>query len=131
MLNYDILGYIAMAIILLAILMDDLRHFRILNSIACFMFIFYSYHHGTWPVLYLNCAIVIINIYQLNKSRIYSLILWLKTHFKQPNRQPIPFSPIEEYDNSIAVTIMISMVIAGILSGALLFIAYNISGLFL
>lgn len=64
----DYLGYIASAIILLSMLMNDMKKFRIVNTIACLSFVVYGVIKKDYPITCLNITVVIVNILYLIKS---------------------------------------------------------------
>jgi uncharacterized protein with PQ loop repeat len=70
--NYDLIGYLATALVLVSFLMKDIIKLRIINSIGCLLFTLYGILLGSWPVIITNGAILLINIYFLvfttNKS---------------------------------------------------------------
>tara|TARA_Y100000389_G_scaffold27326_1_gene23444 strand:- start:6129 stop:6338 length:210 start_codon:yes stop_codon:yes gene_type:complete len=64
----DYLGYIASGIILLSMLMKDMKKFRIVNTVACLLFVVYATIKGDYPIVFLNATVVLINILFLIKS---------------------------------------------------------------
>jgi hypothetical protein len=65
----EIWGYLSMIIVLLSMMMDNVRKLRIVNSIACAMFMVYGWFHQTYPVILMNFLVIVINLYQLKKSK--------------------------------------------------------------
>lgn len=62
----DIIGYIAMALLLISFLMKDVKKLRIVNSIGCAFFVAYGFLLVTsWPIIITNSAIISINLYYL------------------------------------------------------------------
>lgn len=62
----ELVGYLAMLLLLLSFLMKDIKHLRMLNSIACAFFVVYGFMLATsWPIIISNTAIMGINIYYL------------------------------------------------------------------
>ena len=62
----DIIGYIAMALLLISFLMKDVKKLRIVNSIGCAFFVVYGFLLVTsWPIIITNSAIISINLYYL------------------------------------------------------------------
>ena len=62
----DIVGYIAMALLLISFLMKDVKKLRIVNSIGCAFFVAYGFLLVTsWPIIITNSAIISINLYYL------------------------------------------------------------------
>ena len=66
MINY--LGYIASITILISMFMKDMKKFRIVNTIACLLFVVYASIKKNYPIVYLNGTVVIINILFLIRS---------------------------------------------------------------
>lgn len=64
----DYLGYIASATILLSMLMKDMKKFRIVNTVACLLFVIYATIRKDYPIVFLNATVVLINILFLIKS---------------------------------------------------------------
>tara|TARA_Y100000385_G_C12880814_1_gene545681 strand:- start:227 stop:457 length:231 start_codon:yes stop_codon:yes gene_type:complete len=62
----ELVGYIAMFVLLISFLMKDIRQLRMLNTIACAFFVAYGFMLATsWPIIISNAAIMGINIYYL------------------------------------------------------------------
>jgi len=62
----EFVGYLAMLVLLISFLMKNIRHLRMLNSIACAFFVAYGFMLATyWPIIISNAAIMGINIYYL------------------------------------------------------------------
>jgi len=64
----EIFGYIAMIVVLISMLMKDIRTLRIVNTIACSMFVLYGYMLDSYPIILMNALIILINIYKLYKK---------------------------------------------------------------
>ncbi|MDA0327043.1 MAG: uroporphyrinogen decarboxylase [Bacteroidetes bacterium] len=59
-------GYIATAVLLTSFTMKQLRTLRIVNSVACLLFVGYGVLlTNAWPIIISNAAIFVINIYYL------------------------------------------------------------------
>ena len=59
-------GYIATAVLLTSFAMKQLRTLRIVNSVACLLFVVYGVLlTNAWPIIISNAAIFVINIYYL------------------------------------------------------------------
>lgn len=67
--NYDLIGYLATALVLVSFLMKDIIKLRIINSIGCLLFTLYGILLGSWPVIITNGAILLINLYFLVLTR--------------------------------------------------------------
>lgn len=65
----ELWGYLSMIVVLISMLMNDVKKLRIINSIACSMFIIYGYFHGAYPVVLMNSIVIIINLYQVKKIK--------------------------------------------------------------
>ena len=62
----EFVGYLAMLVLLISFLMKNIRHLRMLNSIACAFFVAYGFMLATsWPIIISNAAIMGNNIYYL------------------------------------------------------------------
>lgn len=60
------IGYIATAVLLVSFTMKQLRTLRIVNAIACVLFVLYGILlSNAWPFIFSNAAIFCINIYNL------------------------------------------------------------------
>ncbi len=59
------IAYIASAFILFSFTLKDQKKLRIFNSIGALLFIFYSYMKADYPVVFINSAIVLINLYYI------------------------------------------------------------------
>ena len=64
----EIWGYISMIVVLTSMMMKNIKTLRIVNSIACAMFILYGLAHETYPVVIMNFLVIVINLYQLKKG---------------------------------------------------------------
>lgn len=62
----ELVGYLAMLLLLISFLMKDIRHLRMLNTVACAFFVAYGFMLATsWPIIISNGSIMGINIYYL------------------------------------------------------------------
>ena len=62
----ELVGYLAMLVLLISFLMKDIRHLRMLNTLACAFFVAYGFMLATsWPIIISNASIIGINIYYL------------------------------------------------------------------
>ncbi len=62
----DLVGYLAMAFLLISFLMKDVKKLRIINSLGCAFFVAYGFLLVTsWPIIITNSAIISINLYYL------------------------------------------------------------------
>jgi len=64
----DLLGYLAMVILLISFLMKNIKKLRIINSVGCFTFAIWGILIQEWPVVITNICILLINIYYLLKK---------------------------------------------------------------
>lgn len=65
------IGYIATLILLISFTMKNLRSLRIINSIACLLFVVYGVMlSNAWPIIISNAAIFTINFYYLFLKKI-------------------------------------------------------------
>lgn len=58
----EILGYIASLFTITSFLMRDVIKLRIVNVIACIMFIIYGFYTNTLPIVFVNLIVAIINL---------------------------------------------------------------------
>lgn len=58
-------GYLSMVVVLVSMLMKDIKTLRIVNSIACGMFVIYGFMLGSYPIVIMNVLVIAINIYKL------------------------------------------------------------------
>ncbi len=58
-------GYAAMAILMISFLMKDIKKLRIINTIACLLFVIYGYMLNSYPVIISNAFISLVNLYYL------------------------------------------------------------------
>jgi len=58
-------GYVAMITLMISFLMKDIKKLRVINTIACLLFIVYGFMLNSWPVIISNAFISIINLYYL------------------------------------------------------------------
>lgn len=65
----EIFGYLSMIVVLISVLMSDIKKLRIVNSIACAMFVFYGLVLGAYPIVIMNILVIAINIYKLGKGK--------------------------------------------------------------
>ena len=62
----EMVGYIAMALLLVSFMMKDVTKLRIVNSFGCAFFVAYGVMLVTsWPIIITNSAIISINLYYL------------------------------------------------------------------
>jgi hypothetical protein len=67
---YEWIGYMASFVVLLSFLMKDMTKLRVVNIAGCSLFIAYgiSLPSVSIPIILTNAAIVVVNIYYLNKK---------------------------------------------------------------
>ncbi len=62
----EIVGYLAMATLLVSFMMKDVTKLRIINSVGCFLFVIYGFMlHTSYPIIITNVSIILINFYYL------------------------------------------------------------------
>lgn len=64
---FEIIGYVASALVAVSLLMTSILRLRIINLVGAIIFVVYGLLIGAYPVALVNFIIVLINIYQLNK----------------------------------------------------------------
>lgn len=65
----EIFGYIGSALILLSMMMTSVEKLRWFNVSGSVISMIYGALCGTWPVVFLNAGIIIINLVQLVRLR--------------------------------------------------------------
>lgn len=63
----EILGHAASVMVVASLLMSNIKKLRIVNLIGSVLFIAYGLYIGSWPVVTMNTAAVLINSYHLIK----------------------------------------------------------------
>ena len=58
-------GYAAMTILMISFLMKDIKKLRIINTVACLLFVVYGYMLNSYPVIISNAFIGMVNLYYL------------------------------------------------------------------
>lgn len=69
MTGIEIFGYISMVVALVSMMMKDIKTLRIVNSIACAMFVVYGFILGAYPIVIMNILVIIINVHQILKKQ--------------------------------------------------------------
>ncbi|MEL0456925.1 uroporphyrinogen decarboxylase [Flavobacteriaceae bacterium SZ-1-7] len=67
----ELVGYAAMATVLISFLMKSVDKLRIVNALGCLLFVFYGFalQPLSKPIIITNLAILSINIYYLVKKQ--------------------------------------------------------------
>lgn len=65
----EIFGYLSMVVVLISMLMGDIKKLRIVNCIACAMFVIYGFVLGAYPIVIMNILVIAINLYKLSKGK--------------------------------------------------------------
>lgn len=63
----DIFGYIGSFVVLVSFLMKDIIMLRIVNTIACIMFVVYGWVMDVYPVVITNIIVIAINGFYILK----------------------------------------------------------------
>ncbi len=58
-------GYIAMFMLMISFLMKDIKKLRIINTIACLLFVVYGFMLHSYPIVISNAFISLVNLYYL------------------------------------------------------------------
>ena len=66
--NVEIIGYVASALLLIAMMMTSVIKLRILNTIGCILYIIYGLRIGSYPVALMNAAIACVNIVHISRN---------------------------------------------------------------
>ena len=65
----DLFGYSATFVLLISFTMKNIFYLRVINSIACLLFIGYGFLLSiSWPIIISNAFIFLINIYYILKK---------------------------------------------------------------
>lgn len=67
--SIEILGYVSMIVVLISMLMGDIKKLRIINSIACAMFVVYGVLLHAYPIVIMNVLVIAINLIRLSKGK--------------------------------------------------------------
>ena len=65
----EIFGYVASLVTVVSFLMKDVKKLRIVNLIACIMFVAYGLMISSYPLALVNFIVAIINIVYLIKGK--------------------------------------------------------------
>lgn len=65
----EIFGYIGTGLILLSMMMTSVVKLRVVNMAGSVISVIYAVIHGTWPVVFLNVGLFLINGAQLLRLR--------------------------------------------------------------
>lgn len=67
----EIMGYAAMAVLMVSFLLKDLTRLRLVNSVACTLFVIYGFllTPYSYPIIISNAFIMCVNVYYLLKGR--------------------------------------------------------------
>ena len=65
----EIFGYIGTALVLTSMLMTSVVKLRIFNAAGSLVSLIYAYLCNTWPVVFLNASLLVINVVQLLRLR--------------------------------------------------------------
>lgn len=63
----EYVGYLASFLVLISFIMKRMSLLRIINTVGCTFFIIYGIMKPSIPIIVTNAAIVIINVYYLQK----------------------------------------------------------------
>jgi uncharacterized protein with PQ loop repeat len=67
----DLIGWIASLVVLSSMTFKTMWKLRLVNSIACVMWIFYGYLISNNPTIFVNFAILVTHIIWFNKNKIH------------------------------------------------------------
>jgi hypothetical protein len=65
----DIIGYIGILVVLIAFMMTDMTKLRIINIIACLIYVVYGCLIHSTPTIILNILVILLNLYFLFKNK--------------------------------------------------------------
>ena len=67
--SIEYIGYAASLFVLLSFLMKKMTNLRLVNIVGCGLFVWYGIMLSSIPIIITNCAILIVNIYYLLKTK--------------------------------------------------------------
>ncbi len=65
----EYIGYAASLFVLLSFLMKKMTNLRMVNIVGCGLFVWYGVMLNSIPIIITNCAILVVNIYYLLKTK--------------------------------------------------------------
>lgn len=67
----ELMGYAAMAVLMVSFLLKDLTKLRLVNTVACGLFVAYGFmmEPASYPIIISNAFILCVNVYYLMKGR--------------------------------------------------------------
>jgi hypothetical protein len=65
----DLVGYLGIVVVLIAFMMTDMTKLRILNIIACAIYVVYGCLIHAKPTIILNVLVILLNLYFLFKNK--------------------------------------------------------------
>jgi hypothetical protein len=65
----DIIGWAGSALLIVSLLQHDMMRLRVLNLVASVVLVAYNAWAGVWPMVGMNGAVVLINIWFIVKLR--------------------------------------------------------------
>lgn len=65
----EVWGYLSMVVVLVSMMMKNIKKLRIVNSVACSMFVIYGITHQAYPVVIMNILVICINIFKILKDK--------------------------------------------------------------
>lgn len=67
----EIIGYLAMSILMISFLLKDLTKLRLVNTVACGFFVVYGFmlEPTQYPIIISNTFIMCVNVFYLLKAR--------------------------------------------------------------
>ena len=125
--NVEIIGYVASALLLLAMMMTSVIRLRIINTMGCILYIVYGLCIGSYPVALMNTAIACVNIVYIVRNRFLkhvfklmeinssdSLVAPFVNHYRADIQRHFPEFALSDKTYSCAFLIVRNMNIAGI-----------------
>ena len=64
----EIFGYASMLVVLISMLMSGVKTLRIVNSIACGMFVIYGFMIHSTPIIAMNVLVILINLWKIKQN---------------------------------------------------------------
>ena len=63
--SVELFGYFSSCLVLFSMMMKDMWMLRIINSIACACFVVYGVFIDSAPIMAMNFAVILVNVYKL------------------------------------------------------------------
>lgn len=127
----EIVGYVSTLVVLISFLMSSVIKLRVINSVGCVIGVVYAALIGAYPTVFLNGALLLINIYYLIRltrktNKTYSLadckaedgyVQYFLGQFKEDIGEYFPGLDVEKIQADVAYLVCYNAAPAGVLLG--------------